>query len=253
MALPPFLAPAEVRVWHAPTSDLADPSVLKQALTWLGAAERARYERFSGDEDRRMFLLGRVMARALVGEAIGVPAMDWQWRDGAHGRPEIARPPTALRFNLAHSAGLVVCALAVGRDVGVDVEDLARRSVEPAVVRRYCSPEEIRDIEAQLDRWHARFLRYWTLKEAYLKALGLGISVTLADLSFSNDDTQPRIVLARSLQGGDERWIFHLAQPTDRHLIAVAAATVDEIQPAVSVERVDLAARRWLASPSRPG
>ena len=153
------LAGGEVRVSYAPISDLADPVVLERALTWLGADERARYERFSGDNDRRMFLLGRVMARALIGEALGVAATAWRWRDGPRGRPEIASQPTALQFNLAHSAGLVVCALAVGRDVGVDVEDLARRPVEPAVVRRYCSPEEIRDIEGQHDRWHDRFFR----------------------------------------------------------------------------------------------
>ena len=241
MASPPHLARDHVRVWYAPTTDLADPPVLERALTWLGADERVRYDRFSGDEDRRMFLLGRVMARALVADALGVAATGWRWRDGAHGRPEIADPPTALQFNLAHSAGLVVCALAVGRDVGVDVEDLARRRVEPAVVRRYCSLEEIRDIEGQLDRWHDRFLRYWTLKEAYLKARGLGISVTLADLSFSSDDTQPRIVLTRSLQGADERWMFHLAQPTGQHLIAVAAATADDVQPGFSVRRLEIA------------
>jgi 4'-phosphopantetheinyl transferase len=251
MKAPSEHASGEVRVWYAPVSDLADRDVLGQALTWLGPDERLRYERFSGDEDRRMFLLGRVMARVLVSEALGVAPTDWRWRDGVHGRPEIANPPTPLRFNLSHSAGIVVCAIAVGRDVGVDVEDLARRPVEPAVVRRYCSPEEILDIDAQRDRWHDRFLRYWTLKEAYLKARGLGISVTLADLSFSNDDSQPRIVLARSLQGGDERWVFRLAQPTDRHLIAVAAAAADGVRPDISVERLDVATRRPFTPPSR--
>jgi 4'-phosphopantetheinyl transferase len=251
MMSPSDRSSAEVRVWYAPVSDLADPDVLGQALTWLGEDERLRYERFSGDEDRRMFLLGRVMARALVSEALGVGPTAWGWRDGAHGRPEVASPPTSLRFNLSHSAGIVVCAIAHGRDVGVDVEDLKRRPVEPAVVRRYCSPEEILDIDAQRDRWHDRFLRYWTLKEAYLKALGLGISVTLSDLSFSTDDSQPRIALARSLQGGDERWVFRLAQPTDQHLIAVAAATPDGVRPDISVERLDLATRRLFAPPPR--
>ncbi len=181
----------------------------------------------------------------------------WPRRHGngataAHGRPEIASPPTGLQFNLAHSAGLVVCALAAGRDVGVDVEDLARRTVDLAVVSRYCSAEEILDIQAQRDRWHDRFLRYWTLKEAYLKARGLGISVTLSDLSFSSDDARPRIALTRSLQGADDRWMFQLAQPTDRHLIAVAAATADAVQPVVSVQQFDIATRH-LAPPSRSG
>jgi 4'-phosphopantetheinyl transferase len=171
-----------------------------------------------------MFLAGRVMARALVGRALGVAPADWRWREGPRGRPEIASPETSVRFNLAHSAGLVVCALANGRDAGVDVEYLRRRPVDPLVVPRYCAPDEVRDIQAHGPHgWHDRFLLYWTLKEAYLKARGLGISVPLSDISFAIDGTAPRISFLRSLSGTDDRWTFHVARPTTEHVVAVAA------------------------------
>ncbi len=132
-----------------------------------------------------MFGLGREMARSLVGVALGVPPESWIWREGPHGRPEIAAPDADLHFNLSHSAGVVVCALARGRTIGVDVEDLSRRAPDPAIVTRYCSPAEAEDVCAQGDRWRDRFLTYWTLKEAYLKARGLGIAVHLSDISFT--------------------------------------------------------------------
>jgi 4'-phosphopantetheinyl transferase len=221
----------EVRVACAPTSVLSDPAVMAAAVAWLDGVERERHARFHHDDDRRMFLLGRIMARVQVGRAMGVAPRAWTWRDGPRGRPEIADARTGVRFNLAHSAGLVVCAVASGRDVGVDVEHLARRPVDPAVVTRYCSPQEIADINLPDPGWHDRFLTHWTLKEAYLKARGLGIAVTLADLAFSITDTGARISFAGSLAGADDRWVFHLARPVATHVIAVAASTLDAVRP----------------------
>ena len=226
----------EVQVWHADAASLAtDRAATARALEWLQPDERARFDRYRFDRDRLMFLLGRVMARSLVGQALGVAPTAWRWREGAHGRPEIDAPGTPIHFNLAHSAGLVACAVASGREVGVDVEDLARAATDVALVRRYCSPEEAVDIEGCGDGWRDRFLEYWTLKEAYLKARGVGISVHLSDISFSITPDGVRVAFLRSLEGTDTRWAFDLQRPTDHHLLAVAAATGDGIRPSVHV------------------
>jgi 4'-phosphopantetheinyl transferase len=218
--------PDDVRVWFAETPALfRDAATVARGEASLAPNERERYDGFRNDTDRTMFLAGRVMARALVGDALGVGPGDWRWGEGPHGRPEIDFPATTVRFNLAHSAGLVACALADGRDVGVDVEYLRRRPVDPHVVRRYCAPDEVRDIEAHAPAWHDRFLLYWTLKEAYLKARGLGIAVPLADICFALEGGSPRVTFLDSLAGEDETWLFQLAQPTPRHILAVAAAS----------------------------
>ncbi|MEZ5320028.1 MAG: 4'-phosphopantetheinyl transferase superfamily protein [Vicinamibacterales bacterium] len=222
----PRLGPRDVRAWFASTDVFADPARVARACGWLDEAERHRFDRFRHDVDRHMFLLGRAMSRAIVGRLDDVSPTAWRWREGPHGRPEIAAA-TDLRFNLAHSAGLVVCAAARGRDVGVDVEDLARRPVEPEIVPRYCAPREAADIRAcGAAGWHARFLAYWTLKEAYLKALGLGISVPLAEIEFSLGPP-PTVAFLGSLTGGDDRWWFHLGPVSPRHLVAVAAGAAD--------------------------
>jgi len=184
-----------------------------------------------------MFALGREMARSLVGAALEVSPDAWTWREGPHGRPEIAEPASPLHFNLSHSAGVVVCALSRNRAVGVDVEDLTRRAPDPAIVTRYCSPAEAEDVCAQADGWRDRFLTYWTLKEAYLKARGLGISVHLSDISFTlAGGEQPRIGFLDSLAGTDERWRFHLTRLEPHHLAAVAVETVDGASPPFEVQ-----------------
>lgn len=213
-------------MYHAEIAPLmAEPARVDRWLGWLQPAERVRFDRFRHDDDRFMFLCGRAMARDLVGRALGLAPEAWPWREGPHGRPEIGIADTALRFNVAHSAGTVVCALAAGRDVGVDVEDRARRPVDPDVVGRYCSPAEVADVQAQGPAgWHDRFLLYWTLKEAYLKARGLGISVPLAEISFAVAGRRARVDFLGSLAGTDRTWTFELHEPSARHLIAVAAA-----------------------------
>ena len=238
-----------VQAWHADISVLErDRARLARALEWLTPDERARFDRYRGEDDRLMFALGRVMARRLVGRSLDVAPTAWRWREGPHGRPEIAEPDTSLRFNLAHSAGLVACVTALGRDVGVDVEDRARRALDPAIVNRFCSPDEARDVDAGREGWPDRFLIYWTLKEAYLKARGVGISVHLSDINFAVgpevlkvqgptvQGTSIRVSFLRSLAGADARWAFALTEPTARHLLAVAAATGDDPAPPITCQ-----------------
>jgi len=221
----------DVHVWHADAAVLDDPARRECAMRWLTDDERGRHARFRFDADRDLFLLGRLMARRLVGDALAIEPTAWDWREGPHGRPEIDRPPTPLRFNLSHSGGLVACALATGHDVGVDVEDL-RRTVNPDLVERCCSPAEVADVNAQgADGWRDRFLTYWTLKEAYLKARGLGISVHLPDISFSIDRDAIRIGFLDSLAGTDAGWHFRLERVTPHHLLAVAAGAGSRFHP----------------------
>jgi 4'-phosphopantetheinyl transferase len=228
----------EVRVWHARASDLlARTDSHARALGWLLPPERARYERFRRDADRAMFLLGRVMARAAVGRALGVAPTAWPWRDSPRGRPEIDRAGCALSFNLAHSGGLVACALARGIEVGVDVEDRARPVFDRQLVARYCAPDEQRRIDAAAgDGWRDLFLKYWTLKEAYLKARGLGIAVPLAELCFTIADGRVQLTLLGSLADADPRWTFELCTIGDRHYLAVAAAVPTGSSPRITVE-----------------
>jgi len=211
----------------------ADARRVERALAWMSDTERDRYARFRHDRDRFMFALGREMARTLVGDALGVAEDAWSWREGPHGRPEIASPPGDLHFNLSHSAGVVVCVLGRGRAFGVDIEDLTRRAPDPSIVARYCSPDEAEDVSAQAGAWRDRFLTYWTLKEAYLKARGLGIAVPLSDISFSLGPTpaDARVRFLDSLTGSDDRWMFHLIRVDPHHLAAVAVETADGVTP----------------------
>jgi len=215
----------EVAIWYARTEDVcADSDGIHRAVSWLQPTERARYDRFRHDVDRQMFLLGRIMARTLVGAMLDVHPTSWTWHEGERGRPEVRDTP--LSFNLAHSAGLVVCAVSHDRTVGVDVEHRRRPPTDPQIVQRFCSPAEMADIErCGPDGWRDRFLKYWTLKEAYLKARGLGIAVPLADVSFSLGERDATVTFLQSLAGLPTTWAFFLAETDSEHFVAAAAST----------------------------
>lgn len=241
--------PGEVHVWCARTDGIwRSEAQHARALAWLQPAERQRHDRYRRDADREMFLLGRVMARTLVGHALGLPAAEWPWRDGLRGRPEIDLADCQVSFNLAHSGGLVACALANGRAVGVDVEDRERPPVDRALVSRCCAPEEQADVFGHGEPgWQDRFLAYWTLKEAYLKARGLGISVELTDVRFSIAGDDIRLTLGPSLTGADTDWAFALTNVDDRHYVAAATPTAGSPAPRFSFRTLtaDLL-ERWM-------
>jgi len=190
----------------------------------LPADERDRFLRYRHALSAHQFLAGRLLLRGWLEAVSGTPASAWRFVEGSRGRPAIAHPPSPWSFNLAHSGGVVACVLSQIADVGVDVEHLDRRPMERDLVKRFCSPTEIADIEAQPeDARLRRFLTHWTLKEAYLKARGLGIAVHLADLEFSLAEPHPTIAFRKSLEGTDASWAFALFQPTPRCLLSAAA------------------------------
>lgn len=240
----PAAADRVVQVWHTTVDAFCSGGrgVEARALDILRPAERERHARFRHDADRRMFLIGRVMARTLVGDALGVPASEWPWGEGPRGRPEVAEPNCSVSFNLAHSAGLVVCAVSQFGPVGVDVEHRARRPLERALIARCCAKDEAADVERHGDDWTDQFLKYWTLKESYLKAVGLGISVHLPDVRFQLDD-EPRAAFTGALRGHDECWRFTLRSAEPAHYVAVALSARDDAP--LRVEYLPFPDSRW--------
>jgi 4'-phosphopantetheinyl transferase len=226
--------PRVVCVWHTTVDAFLerDDAAQARALAMLRPAERERHARFRHDDDRHMFLIGRVMARAIVADAIGEAPHEWPWREGSRGRPEVDRDDCPVSFNLAHSAGLVVCARSTSGPVGVDVEHRSRAPLEHALVARCCADDEAADVNAHGDGWRDHFLKYWTLKESYLKATGLGISVHLPDVRFRLEGG-PSAAFTGSLSGADAGWTFDLRETMPNHYVAVAASTTNGVRPRV--------------------
>jgi len=161
-------------------------------LEWLGREERERHARFRFERDRDIYLVAHALLRRMLARVTGVAPEALEFSAGEHGRPEISAPEgaTAFRFNLSHTHGLVACAVCRGADIGVDVEYCERRVELMGVAKHVFSETEVAGLAAlsggaQRDR----FFELWTLKEAYIKAIGKGLSAPLRSITF--DPTRP--------------------------------------------------------------
>ncbi len=216
---------------------------VETAAAWVRSlpdAEQARFAKYRHAPSAHEFLVGRLLARRWIAALTGTPAAEIGLVEGPRGRPTIASPPTTFEFNLAHSGSVVACILSEGREAGVDVEHLDRRPVPSDLWHRFCAPSEIADIEAQpIDARQHRFLTYWTLKEAYLKARGLGIAVQLADVAFSLTGPHPTVGFRESLVGTPADWAFGMFEAGPHHLISWATPqTPGSPRPSVAVHHV---------------
>lgn len=220
----PELGPHGMAIAWSDTRALTD-DIVGQWVAELPDGERARYSRFQHAATAHEYVLGRRLVRAWLSVLAGCGPEAWIFTEGLRGRPEIASPATSLQFNLAHSGGIVACIVTNGVEAGVDVEDLQRRAITRDLWHRFCAPSEAADVDAQpAAHQQRRFLTYWTLKEAYLKARGLGIAVHLADIAFDLTAPRPRITFRESLAGTPDTWQFDVTEVAPHHLISWCVA-----------------------------
>ena len=208
------LPPGTVHVWVRPVP----PGPEDEGLDRLDPEETARWHRFRRPETRRLFAAAHALLRAALSRYAAVDPRDWRFAADAHGRPHLTGPETGLTFNLTHTDGLAACAVARGLAVGIDAERPDRRLDLDGMARvAFADPERAQVAAAPPERRNAVFFGVWTLKEAYIKARGLGLALPLK--SFSVTVEPPSITPAAD---DPQAWDATLARPTPDHLLALA-------------------------------
>ncbi|MGB5473429.1 MAG: 4'-phosphopantetheinyl transferase superfamily protein [Gammaproteobacteria bacterium] len=223
---------SEVHVWLARPDAVTDAAYLADCIAMLGDDERERYRRFRFEKDRHLFLVAHALVRRVLSCYVDVGPADWHFVSGAHGRPEVAAPPLPvnLRFNLSHTSGLAACVVTLNDACGIDAERLDRRPRMRAIAAKLFAGPEVQDL---LDRegsavYHERFFTYWTLREAWCKALGTGLAHEDRSVWFDLDGCD-----AVRLHGAAGQWQFAVQKPTTEHVLAIAVLGTDGIDKAV--------------------
>ncbi len=234
------LSCSDVQVHFAVPEELDSPAQRAACEALLTQDERARVERLRRPEDRLAALTARALLRTSLSRYAPLAPEAWRFTPSAEGRPELVpgTSPLPLRFNLAHTGGLVAVAVALERDVGVDVEAHGRSTPVLEIARRQFAEHEHAALAAlPEDQRLEAFYRYWTLKEAYLKARGLGLPGGLDQVTFDLDGSDaPRCALGASLADEASAWRFALARPTERHTLAVAVRAGDGAPLSLSLQ-----------------
>jgi 4'-phosphopantetheinyl transferase len=194
---PPRLDAGDVHVWRFALD--RTQSELDRWTRELSEDERRRAARFAFPELRQRFTAGRGLLRTLLGRYLEIPPEKIEFSYNGYGKPDLCGPAaaTGLHFNLAHSAGLALLGVCQGRRIGVDLEAIRDNVKCEDLADRFFSPDEAAALRllAQPDR-RAAFFHCWTCKEAYIKALGRGLSLPLDSFDVNIHPSQPAQLLA---------------------------------------------------------
>jgi 4'-phosphopantetheinyl transferase len=229
------LGRGEVHVWVETTDGLLPSS--DSLIDELSSGELGESRRFRFEVHRRRFLATRLFRRRVLADYLGIRPKELAFTYGAKGKPALASELASdVSFNDAEADGLAVIAVAWGRSVGVDVERLRSVPEAESIVSGFGSPLE-KDTFASIgpEEREDAFLRWWTGKEAFVKAVGEGLSLPLASFSI--------LVSAGGglrLVGAGDGWSLHTLEPAPGYVGALVARG----------SRPRLSVREWGASPS---
>ena len=192
-----------VHVWYATVDVLAISGVVERALAILDPSERSAYQRFLVEGAKNTYLVAHALCRLALSAYCDVAPAAWRFLQQPRGKPYLVGPADAgelLQFNLSHSKRSVLCGVARATPLGVDIEDDTRK-LDPS----HLAPSVLTAREWADCQQHAlvkqRFLQYWTIKEAYLKAQGQGIAEGLIHLEIDLGDGTG-VVDVRTLPSG---------------------------------------------------
>lgn len=216
MTVSPALTAEEVHVWSAGLD--CDAVTFWPSLT---EDEQAAAMRFRFDVHRRRYIAARGLLRKILGEYLGCDPGGLRFDYGRFGKPTLP----GIAFNVSHAGPLALFAVATEGDVGVDVERLRPEPAEDEVAERFFSFREVKALRSlPLPEQPRAFLACWTRKEAFIKALGNGLSLALDsfDVTLRPGDTP---ALTRTAWSASEpgRWsLVDLSTRFPGHVAALA-------------------------------
>ena len=251
------LTATDAHIWIAYPDAVQDPGLISRYIAMLSPDEKLQFGKFRLPQHRHLYLVSRALMRSCLSQYANCPPAKWQFIRNEHGRPEIAFPKTTprLRFNLSHTIGISVLGVVLRRDIGIDVENTARRISMMKVAKRYFSHREIHDLNSLAEKKRrSRFFQYWTLKESFAKAKGLGLTLPLNTYSFYPSDGGQWYVTVEPTSTDDaSRWQFYLYHPPPAYTIALSVQCPPDARYHLKVyETVPLHETVELFSPNQP-
>ncbi len=221
------LGPLQIHLWQLSIGDPPDARHLAHAMTLLSDPEKKRCAAFHFERHRAEYAISHAMLRLALSEYAPVKPQDWQFLTGQWGKPEIGGPAldTPLWFNLSHTDGFAACVAGRVRQLGVDVENMNRKACHQELAKRFFAPAEyeyLRNLPPNLQR--ETFFRIWTLKEAYIKADGKGLSIPLDSFRFRFSAENPaQVILESNAELNPGVWSFFEFQPGSNYRLSIGA------------------------------
>lgn len=235
------LQTGDVHLWLAYYDRIVDQRALDDYRMLLTDAEREQMGRFYFEDDRRRYLVTRALVRTALSRYAPIAAADWRFDKNAYGRPAIAEhhgSACEITFNISHTRGLIALALTRRVALGVDVENFVVRDAPIDIANHFFSPGEVAALAVvESEHRQRRFFEYWTFKESYIKARGMGLSLPLDKFTFSYP-REDSVELDIDPELGDDarRWLLWQLQPAPDYLLALCIEKQAGVMPRLVVQ-----------------
>lgn len=219
--------PTRIDLWYARLDEF---TLGEQAgcLRLLNGPERRRHDAFKSQDARLQYLAGRGLVRTTLSRYRNIAPQHWRFLANRHDRPFIDPDLgiTGLHFNLSHTTGLVTCIVGAIEEIGVDVERRDRDGGLDELAHVVLAPPElVRFTRLPRAAQPEFFFAHWTLKEAYVKARGMGLSLPVREICLDMASPQPTISFATPIDDVPSRWRLWSLRPTEEHIVGIAAAS----------------------------
>lgn len=249
-AIPVLIAPEQVHLWLVHYRCVQDRDLRSSYRTLLSEEERKKQQRFHFAKDRLRYLVTRTLVRTTLSRYLLVDPGNLLFVTNEYGRPEAKNPEArrlGLKFNISHTDDLIVMAVASGRDVGVDVENITLREAPTHAIAQCFAKDEVASLDNTApDERQRRFFEYWTVKESYIKARGIGLSLPLDKFSFDLTGEQSvSLHIDSELKDHAQRWQFWQFAPTPEYLIALCVERYGSCPTDVTLREVLPGVQEW--------
>lgn len=212
------LQSGQVDIWFCATQDRRLDSHFKSYEELISSEEREQYQQVASSDQGRDYLISRALLRTVLAQYCESAPADVVLSTNEFGKPQLDAQDAGLQFNTAHSPGLTLCAVSQA-EVGIDAEYHSDAGGMLDAADDYLSARELQALRGQpVDDQLPLFFRYWTLKEAYLKARGEGLSIPLHDFSIILDKGE-----FAGFEGPDpENWDFRVLAQNEQYTVSLA-------------------------------
>jgi len=231
------------KVWYLAPESIEDAATCEILTRWLSVEERGRMQKFHAPRHRHTYLVAHALVRGALARELGCEPSELIFESNAYGKPSLVLPDSSakLEFNLSHTEGMCVVALSRFSRVGCDIESLNQPGLEVDIARNFFTLEESEDILNCLPAQQVeRLLTYWTLKEAYIKAEGQGLSMGLDTFYFSLQENQlPRLILKSGAQQPSAVWLFKQIMIGKHYLVSLAIEPKHAADMDIEIKKAD--------------
>jgi len=236
-------SPVDIDLWLAFQEDIVDAPLLERLESLMDDAERLQEARFVFEADRRRHRVTRALVRTVLSRHAPIAPADWVFAVGAHGRPRIANVHPEVRdldFNVSHTPGLIALGVARRCTLGIDVEHWAARAVSDSLARHCFTAREVEALmSAPAPRFQDEFFQYWTFKESYIKARGLGMAIPMDGFEFDYPCARSvRMSASPEVDTAPSRWRFWQYRPASGYLLAVCADLPEGTPARIRLRRI---------------